>query len=194
MTLAVLKKKFLFWQPKTDWFKKISKYKYGNCFLVFINYIIWIFLFFISFLLIREQTNIFWQLFIATFTSEIVEKFLKVQPLWKRPLHLGNNMLPNGLLKSWYKKGSFPSGHAIKATFFLLFVLQYFGIVNPFIFTIIIIPLVLIRIFLGLHYPIDVLGGIIIGILIWIPVHFLTFPIFLNNFIKIIFNFIFFIT
>lgn len=194
MSLTLLKKNFLFWQPKTDWFKKISKYKYGNYFLVFINYIIWIFLFFISYLLIKKETNIFWQLFLATFISEIIEKFLKIQPLWRRPLHSGNNTLPNGLLKSWYKKGSFPSGHAIKATFFLLFVLQYSGIVNPLIFIIIIIPLVLIRIFLGLHYPIDVLGGIIFGILIWIPIHFLTFPIFLNNFIKIIFNFIFFIT
>ncbi|MDD2224654.1 MAG: phosphatase PAP2 family protein [Candidatus Shapirobacteria bacterium] len=193
MSLISWKKKFLFWQPKTDWFKKISKYKFGNYFLVFINYIIWVFLFFVSYFLIKHKTNIFWQLFTSTLIGEIIEKFLKIQPLWRRPLHLGNNTLPNGLLKSWYKKGSFPSGHAMKATFFLLFVLQYSGVVNPYVFTVITVPLVLIRIFLGLHYPIDVLGGIIFGLLIWVPVHFLIFPDFLINLVAVIFNFVFFI-
>ena len=160
-----MEKKFFILATKNRLFKKISKYKFGNYFLVFINYIIWVFLFFVSYLLIKQETNIFWQLFIATLISEIIEKFLKTQPFWKRPLHLSNNTLPNGLLKSWYKKGSFPSGHAMKATFFLLFILQYPGIINPFIFIIVVVPLVLIRIFLGLHYPIDVIGGIILGII-----------------------------
>jgi len=193
MSLTLWKKKFLFWQPKTDWFKKISKHEFGNYFLVFINYIIWVFLFFVSYFLIKQETNIFWQLFTATLISEIIEKILKTQLFWKRPLHLGNNTLPNGLLKSWYKKGSFPSGHAMKATFFLFFVLQYSGIINPFIFIIVVVPLVLIRIFLGLHYPIDVLGGIILGLLIWLPVHYLVFPDFLINLISVVFNFVFLI-
>jgi undecaprenyl-diphosphatase len=193
MKLNSFIKKFLFWQPKKDLFKKISQSKYGNQFLVIINYIIWVFFFFISYLLIKQDINIFWQLFFATIISEVVEKILKTKSFWKRPLHLNHNVLPNGLLKSWYKKGSFPSGHAIKAVFFLIFILHTSVLISPILFLIIVTPLVLARIFLGLHYPIDVLGGIIIGSIIGYLIVQIQFPIFMTNFITPIFNFIFFI-
>jgi len=186
-------KKIFFWQPKIDFYKKISQTKYGNQFLIIINYIIWVFLFFVSYFLIKQDKNIFWQLLFATVASEIIEKILKTKSFWQRPLHINHNVLPNGLLKSWYKKGSFPSGHAIKAVFFLVLVLHTSILISPVLFLIIIIPLVLARIFLGLHYPIDVLGGIIIGLVIGYLVMQIQFPIFMINFITPIFNFIFFI-
>jgi undecaprenyl-diphosphatase len=193
MNPTTSKAKLLFWQPSTDLFKKISEYKYGGKFLVFINYIIWVYLFYVSYLLIKKDTNVFWQLFLATIISEVIEKILKVKCFWKRPMHLKNNIIPDGLLKSWYQKGSFPSGHAMKVMFFLLFVLQYSIFINPIYFVVVVLPLILARILLGLHYPIDVLGGLILGFLIWLPIHFLIFPDFLVNFVEIIFNFIFFI-
>ncbi len=188
-----LKNSLLFWQPRTDWFKKISEHKNGSLFLICINYIIWVFLFYVSYLLIKNETNVFWQLFTATIIGEFLEKFLKIKSFWKRPMHLKNNIIPNGLLKSWYQKGSFPSGHAMKAAFFFMFVFQNPTIISPAGFTSIVLPLVLIRIFLGLHYPIDVLGGFILGFLIWLPVHFLVFPNFLINLVATVFNFVFFI-
>jgi len=186
-------KKVFFWQPKTDFYKKVAQAKYGNQFLITINYIIWVFLFFVSYFLIKQDKNIFWQLLFATITSEIVEKILKTKSFWKRPLHLNHNVLPDGLLKSWYKKGSFPSGHAIKAVFFFILILHSFIPISPLLYLIIVIPLVLARILLGLHYPIDVLGGIIIGLIIGYLVMQIQFPDFMINFITPIFNFIFFI-
>lgn len=182
-----------FWQPNTDWFKKISQHRYGCKFLVLINYIIWVYLFYVSYLLIRHETSVFWQLLVATILSELLEKFLKIKSFWKRPMHLKNNAVPDGLLKSWYEKGSFPSGHAMKATFFFMFVSHFPILITPADYSIVAVPLVLIRIVLGLHYPIDVLGGIILGLLIWLPVQFLIFPQFLVDFIGTIFNFVFFI-
>lgn len=193
-SVNILKKyQFLFWQPKTDLYKKISQTKYGDKFLVILNYIIWVFLFYISFILIKQDKNIFWQLFLATIISEIIEKFLKSKLFWPRPLHQNNNNLPKGIMKSWYQKGSFPSGHAIKAVFFLIFILNTSILISPILFLIIITPLILARIILGLHYPIDVLGGIAIGLIIAYLVMQIHFPAFMINFITPIFNFIFFI-
>jgi membrane-associated phospholipid phosphatase len=191
--LPHLEKSFLFWQPKKDWFKEISKLKHGHKILVFLNYIIWLFLFYVSYLLIKSETNIFWQLFTATAIGELVEKVLKSKSFWRRPLHINKNILPDGLLKSWYHKGSFPSGHAMKATFFFLFIIQYPISLSPENYLLVVIPLILIRIYLGLHYPIDIIGGIISGIAIWFLVHLLIFPDFLVNLVRIVFNFVFLI-
>lgn len=193
MNLISILNKFLFWQPKKDLFNKTTQHKYGNQLLIIINYAIWFFLFFVSFFLIKQDINIFWQLFFATLIGEIVEKILKIKSFWKRPLHKNNNTLPNGFLKSWYKKGSFPSGHTIKAVFFFIILLQTQIIITPFWFLMVAIPLVFVRVFLGLHYPIDVLGGIIIGLIIGTIFKQIQFPLLLINFIEPIFNFIFFI-
>lgn len=186
-----MKNNALFWQPSTDLFKKISQIKHGNKFLIFINYVIWVFLFYISFLLIKGNTNLFWQLFIATIIGEAIEKILKVKSFWKRPMYLNNNTIPNGLLKTWYQNGSFPSGHTIKAIFFLIFILQNPGFVNPVFFLAVVSPLLLIRVFLGLHYPIDILGGGVFGLIIGLTVGQIQFPNFLIEFIKPIFNLVF---
>lgn len=185
--------KFLFWQPQQDWFKTISSKRYGHIFLLFLNYCLWFFLFYISYLLIKQDINNFWRLFFATIVSEIIEKVLKKQKFWHRPIHLNKNILPNGILKKWYQHGSFPSGHAIKAVFFLILII-YTPISFPITFFITIVSiLVLSRIILGLHYPIDILGGIIIGFIIGYTISQMVFPIFLLNFIQPIFNFFFFI-
>jgi membrane-associated phospholipid phosphatase len=181
---------FIFWQPSRDWFKKISEIKNGSYCLLFFNYIIWVYFFYISFKLVSYDTNIFWQLFLATVLSEFIEKYLKIQSFWKRPVHNRNNIIPKGLIKSWYHKGSFPSGHAIKTIFFLLFILQY-QIVSPIQFLLITAPLLFFRLIVGFHYPIDIIGGTLIGCLIWLFTHQVVAPDSWTEIIRLIFNTIF---
>lgn len=159
-------KSILFWQPQFDLIKIINKFKYSTALMIFLNYFIWLFFVYISFLLVFKDINIFWQLFIATFLGEIIEKYGKSHALWKRPFFSHHRHVPTGLVESWYETGSFPSGHTLKATYFFLFVLQY-GVISPVIFLIIVIPLLIFRVLVGFHYPLDMLGGGLIGLLLW---------------------------
>lgn len=182
----------LFWQPRTDYLKLLKSNKYTSVFTVFINYLIWVFLFLISFLLIKKNTNLFWLVLVATVVAEIIEKIGKKRCLWKRPMCLRHDTVPVGLVQKWYQTGSFPSGHTIKATYFFLFLLQYY-VFNPIIFLLVTIPLIFFRVLVGFHYPIDVLGGIVIGFFIWFSLQNIIFPEYLINLTRIVFNFVFLI-
>lgn len=182
----------LFWQPSRNFFCHFSSSELGRRLLLVSNYAIWILFFYVSFLLVKNNINTFWQILIATLISEIVEKYLKIKTLWKRPFCHSLNQLPKGFIKTWYQNGSFPSGHTIKATFFLLFILQH-AVFHPILFLGLTAPLLVFRVLIGFHYPIDVFGGAGLGIIIWFLVRELQFSPFLLNFTRIIFNTIFFI-
>ena len=182
----------LFWQPKFDYLKFFEKTVVGKYFVVIANYLIWLFLFYLSYLLIKSNPNTFWQLFIATIIGEIIEKYGKSHALWRRPLYQRNDRTPVGMVDRWYKTGSFPSGHTIKAIFFFLFLLQYpvFPITD---YVLLVTPLLFFRVLIGFHYPLDILGGALGGIFIWLVSHQIVFPIFLTAIIHTIFNIVFFI-
>ena len=156
----------LFWQPNFDLIKIIKGYSFGTPLMIFLNYFIWLFFVFISFLLVFKNINIFWMLFVTTFIGEVIEKYGKSHALWKRPFFSHHQHVPTGLVESWYETGSFPSGHTLKATYFFLFAMQY-GVISPVIFLIIVIPLLAFRVLIGFHYPIDMLGGAFFGFLLW---------------------------
>lgn len=185
-------KDLLFWQPTRDYLKSITHTVTGRRLLVIINYCIWIFLFIVSFRLIRSNPNVFWQILLATIFAEIVERVIKAKVFWKRPLFERKDPLPQGLVKAWYQSGSFPSGHTSKAVFFLLFILQY-HVLNPIIYLFITLPLLFFRVLVGFHYPIDLFGGLIVGIFSWVLVRGLFFPPFLVESVHSLFNFVFFI-
>ena len=182
----------LFWQPKSDFLKILSGSSFGRVTLVICNYSIWIFLFYISYLLVKSNVNIFGQILLATIISELIEKILKRQKFWRRPMFVRHDQTPPGLVKKWYQTGSFPSGHTIKAIFFLLFVIQYHVFSLP-IFISIAGLLLSFRVIVGFHYPIDILGGFGIGAIVWLSVQFINFPELFNQFIRVIFNFVFLI-
>lgn len=186
------KNNIFFWQPPTDILKLLNHSSFGQFAVVFLNYFIWAFLFFISYLLIKSGTFIFWQLLFATVIGEIIEKYGKSHALWCRPLYQRHDDTPVGLVDRWYKTGSFPSGHTIKAIYFLLFICQY-PVFNPAIFLIVTIPLLLFRILIGFHYPVDLVGGALIGIIIWLVTHQIIAPESLTHLVQIMFNFVFFI-
>ena len=185
-------KSFLFWQPKKDWLNWMEQTLFRKKCVIFLNYIIWFFLFYISYLLIKKDTGIFWQILIATLVAEVFERFLKSKIYWRRPFFNRKDKTPLGLVDRWYKTGSFPSGHTIKTTYFLLFIIQYSVFPIP-IFLLIVIPLLFFRVIIGFHYPVDMFGGFITGCLVWGLSKWIVFPIFLTEIIKIIFNFVFFI-
>lgn len=163
----------LFWQPSFDLLKIINKFRYSTALMIFLNYFIWIFFVYISFLLIFKDINIFWQLLFATFFGELIEKYGKSHKLWNRPFFLHHKHVPVGLVESWYETGSFPSGHTLKATYFFLFALQY-GVISPVIFLAIVIPLLTFRVLVGFHYPLDMFGGVLFGFLLWFLVKMIT--------------------
>ncbi len=183
---------FLFWQPQKDYLKAFDHSVFGEIGLIIFNYSIWVFFFVVSYFLIRYDINFFGRLFLVTLIAEIIERYLKKQKIWIRPMFLHRSTTPNGLVNSWYYSGSFPSGHTIKMIYFLLFVISTQVIPTP-LFLIITIPLLTFRVLAGFHYPIDIIGGVIIGLLLWFLSKDIIPPQSLNNFIQPIFNFIFFI-
>ena len=185
-------KPIFFWQPQKDWLRWFEQSSTRKKILIFLNYIIWFFFFYISYLLIKRDANIFWQILIATIIAEFVERFLKSKIYWRRPLFKKKDVLPPGLVKKWYKTGSFPSGHTIKTLYFLLFIIQYQVFSVP-LFLSIVSPLLFFRVIVGFHYPIDIFGGAITGVLVWLISKPIVFPIFLTKIIQSIFNFVFFV-
>ena len=185
-------KKLFFWQSKKDYLSVFDHSFFGEINLIICNYSIWIFFFIVSYFLIHHDINFFGRLFFATLIAEIIEKYLKKQKYWIRPMFNRRSVAPVGLINNWYYSGSFPSGHTIKTVFFLLFIIST-GAFPLSLFLIITIPLLSFRVFVGFHYPIDILGGIFLGILIWIITKNIISPDILNNLIQTVFNFVFFI-
>ncbi len=165
----------LFWQPKFDLLKSLLKTNFGSILVVILNYLIWVILAIMSFILISHDPNIFWQLLLATTLAEIIERLSKAYFFWSRPIGKHKNTLPKGLVKCWYDTGSFPSGHTSKAFFFFLFLTQY-QVFPASLFLVITIPLILFRILIGFHYPVDILGGLVVGFFTWAVSHQITFP------------------
>ena len=186
------KNSLLFWQPQFDFLRFFERSPAGKTLVVIFNYAIWFFLFATAFILIKNQIGIFWQLLAATFLGEIVERIGKSHAIWRRPLFQRHDSTPVGLVDRWYKTGSFPSGHTIKATFFFLFVLQY-QFFHPSVFLGISLPLLFFRVLIGFHYPIDMLGGLIFGVIIWFLTRQIAAPDAWTQIIHVIFNTIFFI-
>lgn len=179
-----------FWQPRFDLLKLLNQTTIGQVSVIILNYFIWLFLFLISYLLIKHQTNVFWQLLVATLLGEIIEKFGKAHALWRRPMYMKNDSTPAGLVDRWYKTGSFPSGHTVKAVYFLLFILQY-KVFDPIVYLLIALPLLTFRIVIGFHYPIDMIAGAVIGSLLWLLTHQIIAPASVTEIVRVIFNFVF---
>ncbi|MDG2865955.1 phosphatase PAP2 family protein, partial [Vibrio parahaemolyticus] len=126
----------------------------------------------ISFILIFLGNNkiklIGIELLIALFFSQIIVQFLKRTLGRKRPYKVLDNLNTYGIEMKDY---SFPSGHTT-ASFCLATV---FSLNIPYLSVVFFIFAGLVgisRIYLGVHYPSDVLAGIILGIISSFIVHY----------------------
>ncbi len=82
---------------------------------------------------------------------------------WDRPFYQNGVQPP-----AWfggYSQGSFPSGHAIRSAIVLYFLWQE----NRKLFWFLLPGIILVnlgRILFSLHYPIDIIGGLILGLIL----------------------------
>ena len=117
---------------------------------------------------IGDQTN-------EHFLSEVSEKYGPFDLIIDDGSHMNYDVITtfNMMFKNLSNKDyssitncySFPSGHTLAATFFSLYMLSKYP--NEFIFNIIAILVGFSRIFLGVHYPSDIVGGMVFGFLIF---------------------------
>jgi membrane-associated phospholipid phosphatase len=180
----------LFWQPRLDFLKLLESSQLGKTLLIVFNYSIWFFFLYLSILLVGRHPNVFWQLLAATVLAEVVERLIKKKIYWRRPMFVRHDTTPVGLVDKWYQSGAFPSGHTIKATFFFLFLSRY-PVFDYHLYLIIVSPLIFFRVLVGFHYPVDIFGGVAIGILMWLSSFKIMAPTIAVNLIKIIYDFVF---
>lgn len=127
------------------------------------SFVFWMFT--VTFLLIFNQ----W-LFAAKFTagtiiSMIVEYATKLLYKEKRPDF--KDVKPTSLFEKFQEGGSFPSGHSANISLFTtLLYLQYGFVPLTMLFVVMTLLTGLSRMYLKRHYPKDVLGGYILGVVV----------------------------
>lgn len=130
-----------------------------------------IIVFFLFFILGKKKERVFLILLIATilFADYIATQFLKYIFVRIRPC----NALPDvRLLLGCTGSYSFPSSHAVNITVFaVLTSYKYRFLMIPSIITA--AAVCFSRVYVGVHYPFDVLGGAVVGALISIGVIYL---------------------
>ena len=103
--------------------------------------------------------------FILIFSGSVLSMLLKLVYKRPRPYNESDTIINHSKKhhKSLTDIYSFPSGHTFSATVFCLILLNRYP--KEYIFNILAILVGFSRIFLGVHYPTDIIGGMIFGFL-----------------------------
>jgi len=104
-----------------------------------------------------------WRIIFSVFTSIILTEALveSMKFLWQRPRPFAENNI--NLLLGRLGGFSFPSGHAA-TTFALSFIVYHYNKKAGVVFFFASFLISIARVFVGVHWPSDVLGGAIVGI------------------------------
>lgn len=114
-------------------------------------------------------TKVFYTLLIALVANEIIASLIKIVFPKKRP----DGQTYNSILEK-IDAGSFPSIHASRITIVYLTLFSHTeSIALQIIFLVIIVLVFLSRILLKKHFWIDVFGGFVLGVLIWLAFNYL---------------------
>lgn len=114
-------------------------------------------------------TKVFYILLLALLVNEIIASVIKIVFPKKRP----DGQTYSGLLEK-IDAGSFPSLHASRITLvYLTLFSNSDNIVIQVVFILVIVLVLFSRILLKKHFWIDVLGGLVIGGLIWLAISYI---------------------
>ena len=114
-------------------------------------------------------TKVFYLLLVALAFNEVFASIIKIVIPKKRP----NGQTYTTLLEK-IDAGSFPSLHASRTTLVYLTLFSNTDVIAiKVVFLLVIVLVILSRILLKKHFWIDVLGGFVLGLLIWIGFSFL---------------------
>lgn len=106
-----------------------------------------------------SQLVLFWKILLISEVVHQVGKFFS----WPRPFYKSGVGVPGRFVA--YSKGSFPSGHGLRAVIILYFLFLESGLLF-WIFTPPLVLSVISRVVFSLHYPIDIIGGAMLGYLL----------------------------
>ena len=97
----------------------------------------------------------------------VIAALLKLIFRRRRPYHESNTIInySNKEHSSLFNIYSFPSGHTFSSTVFCLLMLRKYP--HEFVFNIIAVLVGFSRVFLGVHYPTDIIGGMVFGFLFY---------------------------
>lgn len=147
---------FLFWQP--------AQFGFNPILFFFSHFFLWLLIFGVTFwLAFKKKYRLLFLFWVVLLASEVVEILIKHFSPWARPFYTNNASPPEWF--AGYSLGSFPSGHGMRSAILLYF----FWIKNRKLFWLILPGLLLTnigRVLFGLHYPVDIIGGFLLGFLL----------------------------
>jgi len=149
-------KQIFFWQP--------NNYDFGPLVFFFSHWFLWLLVIGLSvyWLAVKKYKRMGW-FWLILGLSEAIQRGLKLFSGWERPFYSRSALPPEWL--TGYSVGSFPSGHAFRSVIILYFLWQ----VDKKLFWLALPGVVMVsigRVLFGLHYPIDIIGGLALGLIL----------------------------